>query len=115
MAAARQTGAAVDGIVTCGNLPNLRSLMMPLIEELDMEVETLDSLEGLAVAPGASDRLAEMASSLRLACAAAVARETRTLDVGLREHVRRIRRVGRALRVALPLALAAGAAAFWYF
>jgi len=115
IAAARQTGTVVEGIVTCGNLPSLRSLTMPLIEELDMEVETLDSLEGLAVAPGASDRLAEMASSLRLACAAAVARETRTLDVGLREHVRRIRRVGRALRVALPLALAAGAAAFWYF
>src|SRR4029078_5633070 len=39
IAAAREKGTAVDGIVTCGNLPDLRSLTMPLIEELDLEVE----------------------------------------------------------------------------
>jgi len=40
-------GAAPGGIVTCGDLPELRSLTMPLIEELDIEVETLDTLEDL--------------------------------------------------------------------
>src|SRR4029453_8025118 len=40
-------GISVDAAVTCGDLPELRSLTMPLIEELDLEVETLDSMEGL--------------------------------------------------------------------
>ena len=48
MAEARKSGTPVDAVVTCGNLPELRSLTMPLIEELDVEVETLDSLEGLS-------------------------------------------------------------------
>ena len=51
MAAARQQGTPVEAVVTCGNLPDLRSLTMPLIEELDVEVETLDSLDGLVVKP----------------------------------------------------------------
>ena len=47
----------VDTAVTCGDLPDLRSLTMPLIEELNLEVETLDSLEGFrsSAARGASD------------------------------------------------------------
>ena len=80
MAVARQLGTPVDTIITCGNLPEVRSLTMPLIEELDVEVETLDSLEGLAVAPDASDRLLDLAASLRLACAGAIARPTRDRD-----------------------------------
>jgi hypothetical protein len=65
-------GVTVDGIVTCGDLPDLRSLTMPLIEELDLEVETLDSLDGLEiVGPAASQDLSERAPALRLACAAA--------------------------------------------
>jgi hypothetical protein len=80
MAVARQKGTPVDSIITCGNLPEIRSLTMPLIEELDVEVETLDSLEGLAVAPDASDRLLDVAASLRLACAGAIARPTRRRD-----------------------------------
>ena len=77
MAMAREKGAPVVGIVTCGNLPDLRSLTMPLIEELDVEVETLDSLEGLRVKPAAVDRLAESASAMRIACAGAIARSSR--------------------------------------
>jgi hypothetical protein len=80
MAVAREQGTPVDTIITCGNLPEVRSLTMPLIEELDVEVETLDSLEGLAVAPDASDRLLDVAASLRLACAGAIARPTRSRD-----------------------------------
>jgi hypothetical protein len=67
-------GATVERAVTCGNLPELRSLTMPLIEELDLEVETLDSIEGLRpVGRAKVDRFAESAPAVRLAAAAAVA------------------------------------------
>ncbi len=67
-------GIPVDAVVTCGDLPELRSLTMPLIEELDLEVETLDSMEGLRpVGKAKLERLAETAPALRLACAAALA------------------------------------------
>src|SRR5687767_15959880 len=67
-------GAVVERAVTCGDLPDLRSLTMPLIEELDLEVETLGSSEGLRPSSGAAqDRFAEAAPAIRLACAAAVA------------------------------------------
>ena len=36
---------AVEAIATCGDLPELRSLTMPLIEELDLEIDTLDWTE----------------------------------------------------------------------
>jgi hypothetical protein len=67
-----ERGVNVDAIVTCGDLPDLRSLTMPLIEELDIEVETLDSLDGLDVmAPATTGAIGEKAPALRLACAAA--------------------------------------------
>jgi hypothetical protein len=65
-----QHGVTVDGAVTCGDLPDIRSLAMPLIEELDLEVETLDTLEGLDVTPAAvSQRAVDYAPALRLAAA----------------------------------------------
>lgn len=68
-------GITVEGVVTCGDLPELRSLTMPLIEELDLEVETLDSTEGLrAVGKARIERFAESAPAIRLACAAGLAR-----------------------------------------
>jgi hypothetical protein len=114
-AAARQKGTTVDGVITCGNLPDLRSLTMPLIEELDIEVETLDSLEGLVVTPEQADRLQEAAPSIRLACAGAVARETRTLDEDKRRRAHLTSRVAPALAVAALVALIGGAAYWWYF
>ena len=75
--AARAQGWRVDAIITCGNLPDLRSLTMPLIEELDVEVETLDSLDGLTVRPALKDALTESAPAIRIACAGAVARASR--------------------------------------
>jgi hypothetical protein len=64
-------GLSVDSVVTCGDLPELRSLTMPLIEELDVEVETLDSTDGLrAAGKVTAERLRESASAVRLACAA---------------------------------------------
>jgi hypothetical protein len=65
-------GASVSAIVTCGDLPDLRSLTMPLIEELDIEVETLDTLDGVSVeGVAAGETIAEHAPAIRLACAAA--------------------------------------------
>ena len=63
-----QRDVMFGSVVTCGDLPDLRSLTMPLIEELDIEVETLDTLEGMDVT-GVSDRndLAERASAVCLA------------------------------------------------
>jgi hypothetical protein len=55
-------GTPVATIVTCGNMPDLRSLTMPLIEELDMDVETLDSTDGLMVPDPA--QLASMGDSV---------------------------------------------------
>lgn len=66
-------GVIVDTAVTCGDLPDLRSLTMPLIEELNLEVETLDSAADLhAVGSASQDRFAEWAPTIRLACAAAL-------------------------------------------
>jgi hypothetical protein len=111
LAAARQKGTTVDGIVTCGNLPDLRSLTMPLIEELDMEVETLDSLEGLVVQPDAVNTFTASAPSLRLACAGTIARETRSLlDEGGRRRVRRTTRAAAVLKIAAVIAVLAAAA-----
>lgn len=77
-------GVMVDGLVTCGDLPDLRSLTMPLIEELDLEVETLDSTDGLRPAAKVSaERLADAAPAIRLACAAALSRPERVVPAAL--------------------------------
>ena len=66
-------GEIVSTVITCGDLPELRSLTMPLIEELDLEVETLDSTDGLrAVGRARMERFPESAPTIRLACAAAL-------------------------------------------
>jgi hypothetical protein len=67
-------GTRVNTIVTCGDLPDLRSLTMPLTEELDIEVETLDTLDGIVVEKAAAaDAIAEQAPAIRLASAVAAA------------------------------------------
>lgn len=99
---------SVDAAVTCGDLPELRSLTMPLIEELDLEVETLDSIEGLRpVGEAKLERLAEAAPAIRLACAVALSGVQRRPS-GL---VRRFARVAAVL--ALIAAAAFGVAAYW--
>ncbi len=73
MAVRASHAAIVETVITCGDLPDLRSLTMPLIEELDLEVETLDSTEGLlSAATARNDRFSELAPALRLAVAAAI-------------------------------------------
>jgi hypothetical protein len=78
-------GTLVKSVITCGDLPDLRSLTMPLIEELDIEVETLDTLDGLRVDERAGrDTAVDRAPALRLACAAAGRAVTRRTGVPLR-------------------------------
>jgi hypothetical protein len=62
-------GARVASVVTCGNLPDMRSLSMLLIQELDIEVDTLDSVE-LLDSEEAGD--ASSVTALQLAAAVAV-------------------------------------------
>ena len=61
-------GAHVASVLVSGTVPNLRSLAMLLIEELDIEVETLDSADFLE--PNLS-ALSESVAGLQLAAAAA--------------------------------------------
>jgi hypothetical protein len=64
-------GIRVGGAVTCGDMPDLRSLAMPLIDEVDLEIDTLDSASGLTIAEEAGGRaLLDAAPAVRLACAA---------------------------------------------
>jgi hypothetical protein len=66
-------GAHVASIVLCGNLPNLRSLAMLLIAELDIEVETLDSADLINRGERDDGSLAESPAALQLAAAASLA------------------------------------------
>lgn len=108
LAAARTAGYPVRAVVTCGNLPDLRSLTMPLIEELDVEVETLDSLDGLLVSPAALDRLTDIAAAIRVACAGVLARRTRPWDLTQRGAAQRTAMLMRAAAVVAVLAGAGG-------
>jgi hypothetical protein len=109
MQEARTNGFPVEAVVTCGNLPDLRSLTMPLIEELDIEVETLDSLDGLIVSPAATEKLTEAAAAIRLACAGVIARVSRPWDDSKRVAAERVTLLLRVAAVLAVLAALAGA------
>ncbi len=98
-AAAKLTGRPVTDILTCGSLPELRSFTMPLADEFDVEVETLDSADNIdvRVKGPAFDVLLDSIAAMRIAIAA-----------GRRWHGQPA--IGRkVLRVAVPSGLAAGA------
>lgn len=101
-------GLSIQSIVTCGDLPDLRSLTMPLIEELDLEVETLDSTAGLRIARNADlSGFAESAPAIRLATAATLA----SIQESRRDSpVPALLRTVAALAV---IALALGGYAYW--
>jgi hypothetical protein len=107
-------GVAVDGVVTCGDIPELRSLTMPLIEELDLEVETLDSIEGLRAAGNLqNDHLLEAAAAIRLACAAALTRSESVRQSAAAMHPEeRSGAMGAVAAIALIGALAWGVFSF---
>lgn len=60
----------VSQLLLCGDMPEIRSLTAPLIERLNIEVETLDTLEGIDGA--LPDGFADRAATFRLASAIAV-------------------------------------------
>jgi hypothetical protein len=62
--------SAIAQVCVCGGLPELRSMTLALTERLDVEVEPLDSLFGVANQPPA-DELRDRAADMRLAWAAA--------------------------------------------
>ena len=71
--AEQHSDRAVTLLLLCGDMPELRSLTAPLIDLLDVEVETLDSLEGIdaAVLPEPAEGFREQIAGLRLALAVA--------------------------------------------
>ncbi|HSC29764.1 MAG TPA: hypothetical protein VLD67_20975 [Vicinamibacterales bacterium] len=66
-----QHSVSVESAIACGNLPDLRSLTMPLTEGLDVEFETLDSPDGSTAAGGPDGAALESPAAWRLAWAAA--------------------------------------------
>ncbi|HXH25974.1 MAG TPA: hypothetical protein VNI78_12030 [Vicinamibacterales bacterium] len=62
----------VEWVALCGDMPNLRSLTVPLGEALNVPVSTLDSLAGIDAAsvPEPADRFRAEVAALRLAIAA---------------------------------------------
>lgn len=100
-------GMPVAYVVAFGDIPNLRSVAMPLTDELDVEVETLDSLAGIDAdqLPERSDLFREQVASLRLAWVAAA----RSPLVRLTPPVRWEPLSQRSLRVAIGGMAAAAA------
>jgi Tfp pilus assembly PilM family ATPase/Tfp pilus assembly protein PilN len=64
--------AAVEHVVLCGDMPDLRALTLPVGTGLGLSVETLDSLAGLdaAAVPAPADEFRASVAALRLAIAA---------------------------------------------
>ena len=63
----------VSQLLLCGDMPEIRSLTAPLIEHLNIEVETLDSLDGIDTRrlPEPADQFVDQVASMRLALAMA--------------------------------------------
>ena len=61
----------VSQVLLCGDMPDIRSLTAPLIYRLNIEVETLDTLDGIDTAT-LPEGFAERAPTLRLASSIAV-------------------------------------------
>ncbi len=69
----QQARVDVGHILVCGDLPDLRALTGPLMHELSVEVETLDSLEGFDIThlPEPADQFRARIGALRTAWALA--------------------------------------------
>jgi len=106
----RQTfRSGVDGVVLCGDAPNLRALTSPMGAALSMPVETLDSLAGIDAdrLPEPADVFRAQVASLRIAIAAGAEAITARAANLLPESIREAREVRTTLTRAAA-ALAAG-------
>ena len=104
----------VSLLLLCGDMPEIRSLTAPLIERLNIEVETLDTLEGIdaSALPEPADRFSEQVAAFRLASAIAV-ESTPVNLLPLEVTAARANRTGRRVYVGGAVA-AVALAAFFY-
>ena len=104
--------SAVAQVCVCGGLPELRSMTLALTQQLDVEVEPLDSLFGIDVdhLPEPSDEFRERAVDLRLAWA--VAADWNAPLNFLRERRRRLAKT-ILTRAAVVAGVATGVAVAW--
>lgn len=101
----------VSQVFVCGDVPELRSLTAPLIETLDIEVETLDSLAGIHTTAALGDKVREDVAGLRLAWAIAADLDP---QFNLMASFRRARARSRAWRrLAAAAAVLAGGVLLW--
>ena len=105
-------GSVVSQVCICGGLPELRTMTVPLMERLDVEVETLDSLFAIDAtrlpAPGAAFR--DQAAALRLAWAVAA---DRPAPIDLLRDERRLAARASMSRAAVVAMTAVGLGAGW--
>ena len=113
LAACRFDGKPLAQVSICGGLPELRSMTVPLMERLDVEVETLDSLFAIDPVrlPEPADEFRERAADMRLAWAAAADRRP-ALDL-FRNRRRRVMKTHLS-RAAVVAGAAAGLGAGWW-
>ena len=109
------TGGApgeIKNVCVCGGHPELRSMTAPLMEQLDIEFEPLDSLFGIDAArlPEPADEFRERGAELRLAWAAA-ADSPPTINL-LRARSRRVSKTMLA-HAAIVAGVAAGLVIGW--
>jgi hypothetical protein len=107
-----RAGAPVTQVSICGGLSDLRSTTVPLMERLDLEVETLDSLFAIDQTrlPEPADDFRDRASELRLAWA--VAADWRPPINLFREDQQRAARAALS-RAAVIAGIAAGLGGAW--
>ena len=113
LAACRFDGKPLSQVSVCGGLPELRSMTVPLMERLDVEVDALDSLFGIDATrlPEPADQFRERAAEMRLAWA--VAADARpALDL-FRRRRRRVS-ITYLSRAAVMAGAAAGLGVGWW-
>ncbi len=101
----------VSQVLLCGDMPEIRSLTAPLIERLNIEVETLDTLDGIDAAT-LPEGFADRAPTLRLASSIAADPPPVNL-LPIEVTARRTNRTGQLI-VAAGTAAAVAIAAFLY-
>ncbi|HSL24037.1 MAG TPA: hypothetical protein VK886_21065, partial [Vicinamibacterales bacterium] len=98
----RSHDTSASEILTCGSLPELRSFTMPLADEFDIDVETLDALDDIEIKIRnlSPEQLRDRVAGLRVAIVA-----------GRPSHLQP-KRARRVARIAVPAGLAAAALLF---